>query len=92
MAEEKKAKKRPTEKKRIIQSKKRQLRNKSFKSKTKTAIIDFKKSLKNKEEGIKDKIKTVFSLMDKGVKKKIFKKNKANRIKSKMALFFKKNS
>lgn len=91
MAEEEKKKnskkKVPTAKKRDIQNKKRRLLNKSFKSKTKTAISSF---LKSPKEQKKDILKTVFSLMDKGAKKGTFKKNKANRIKSKLHILLNK--
>jgi small subunit ribosomal protein S20 len=87
MAEEEKKKKqkRPTAKKRDIQNERKRLRNKSFKSKTKTLIRSFKEFLKKKESPPKELLNKIFSLMDKGVKKKIFKKNKANRIKSKLS-------
>ena len=94
MAEEKKKKvKRPTAKKRDIQNERKRIGNKSFKSKAKTSIRDFKKALKEKDEnGAKENLKKVFSLMDKSVKKNIFKKNKAGRIKSKLTLSMKKKS
>lgn len=80
--------KKPTAVKRIIQSNKKQLRNTAFKSKVKTAIKAAKSSISKKEskEIINEKISTVYSLMDKGAKKGIFKKNKAARVKSKMHL------
>lgn len=91
MAEEKKLVKRPTAKKREIQDKKRNLRNKSFKSKIKTAVRSFKNSLKNEDVAIKkETLNLIFSLADKGCKKKILKKNKANRLKSKMSLLLSK--
>ena len=88
MAEEEKKKKqkRPTAKKRDIQNERKKIRNKSFKSKTKTIIKSFKELLKNKENPPKETLNKIFSFMDKGVKKKIFKKNKANRVKSKLSL------
>ncbi len=83
--EKKKKQKKPTAVKRILQSQKRNKRNTQFKSRAKTALKDFKKSIKNKEpkEIISKKLNLIYSLLDKAVKKKIFKKNKANRIKSK---------
>jgi small subunit ribosomal protein S20 len=88
MAEEKKKKQKvPTALKRIAQSKKRHEKNNQFRSKTKTAIKNLQKSLeaKDKKEELTKKLNTIYSLMDKGVKKKIFQKNKADRIKSKLA-------
>ena len=85
MAEEKKKKiKKPTAIKRILQSERRNDRNTQFKSRVKTALKDLKHSMDNKEtkEIILKKLNIIYSLMDKAIKKKIFKKNKANRIKS----------
>ena len=90
--EEKKAKtKTPTALKRVIQNEKRRLRNKSFKSKVKTAIRSFKESAVKKEEAAVEKLNSVFSLMDKGMHKKIFKKNKSSRIKSRLSNFLNTN-
>ena len=80
----------PTAKKREIQNVKRNLRNRSFKSSTNTAIKNFKKAVENKDrEEAKERLNIVFSLMDKGVKRNIFKKNKAARIKHRLSLFLK---
>ena len=79
----------PTAQKRNIQNSKKRLQNKSFKSKMKTAITAFKASLVNDEAAVsKENLNTVFSLLDKCSKKKVFKKNKSNRIKSKLNLLF----
>ncbi|MBN2479880.1 MAG: 30S ribosomal protein S20 [Parachlamydiales bacterium] len=88
MAEEENKKKKqkiPTAQKRITQSIKRQANNKTFKAKTKTALKSFLTSLETKEDAKNSsmKLSTIFSLVDKGVKKNIFKPNKANRIKAK---------
>ncbi|KPK33133.1 MAG: 30S ribosomal protein S20 [Chlamydiae bacterium SM23_39] len=89
--EEKKKIKKPTAKKRLIQSKKKCLINRSFKSKTKTAIKKFKKFILEKDKDrSKNALKKIFSLLDKGVKKNIFKKNRAARIKSKITILEKK--
>ncbi|NGX44522.1 MAG: 30S ribosomal protein S20 [Candidatus Anoxychlamydiales bacterium] len=87
MAEEKEKKKKvkkPTATKRILQSERRNARNTQFKSRVKTALKDLKASIEKKEskEIILKKLDLIYSLMDKAVKKKVFKKNKANRIKS----------
>jgi small subunit ribosomal protein S20 len=75
----------PTALKRALQDKKRALQNKSFKSMVKTALRSFHEAITNKEtDGLTEKLNAIFSLMDKGVKKHIFKSNKAARIKSTM--------
>lgn len=80
-------KKCPTALKRDKQSKKRNLENRSFKSRVRTAIRAFEQALSVKD---KDKMQvslnSVYSLMDKGVKTGVFKKNKAARTKARVAL------
>ena len=87
MAEEKKQKpKRPTAQKRLIQANKRRLANRVFKSQIKTAIRSFESSIAAKDSSaVKTNLDSIFSLMDKGVNKGIYKKNKANRLKSRFA-------
>lgn len=82
--EEKKAKtKRPTAQKRDETNLKRQLQNKSFKSQARTTVRSFNEALKaNNKEGLSQKLNEIYSLADKGVKRGIFKQNKANRIKA----------
>ncbi|OGN61559.1 MAG: 30S ribosomal protein S20 [Chlamydiae bacterium RIFCSPHIGHO2_12_FULL_27_8] len=85
MAEEQKTKKKkPTALKRITQSNKKNEANRQYKSKAKTAIKDFKSSIEKKEniDLLNTKLNVIFSIMDKGVKRNIFTKNKASRIKS----------
>lgn len=85
-AEDAKKVKRPTPLKRDIQNEKRRLINKSFKSQVRTAIRYFEESLpKGEEASIQEKLNHVYSLMDKGVKKGIYKLNKASRTKSRLA-------
>ncbi len=85
--EEKKAvkQKRPSAQKSLIQSEKKRDQNKMFRSRFKTAIRHFKESISKKDQ---EKIKTyqalLSSLVDKGVNKGIFKKNKAARTKARM--------
>ncbi|MBS0604763.1 MAG: 30S ribosomal protein S20 [Verrucomicrobia bacterium] len=75
----------PTALKRDEQSLKRNLRNRSFKSKVTTAVRVFEDSVTKKDAtGAKAKLSDVYSLMDKGVKKGIYKMNKANRVKSRL--------
>ena len=85
--EEKKAK-RPTALKRNLQSIKKQKSNKAFKSKVRTAVRTFKKAVEEKKnaDAVQPELNLINKLLDKGVKKKIFKKNKAARIKSKLAM------
>ena len=86
MAEEKKKIKRPTPLKRDIQNEKRRLINKSFKSSVRTAIHEFDKALASKnKESVQKALDRVYSAMDKGTKRGIFKANKADRTKSRIA-------
>lgn len=80
MAEAKKdaKNKRPTAQKRIIQSKKREMKNRIFNSTVKTAIRSLQASPSQ------EKLNSVYSLVDKGVKKGVVKANKASRVKSKL--------
>ncbi len=86
MAEQKKVAKtkRPTAQKRDIQNAKRRLENRSFKTRVRTAIRSFEKDVAEKNEsGAKAQLGSIFSLLDKGVKKGIFKLNQASRMKGK---------
>jgi small subunit ribosomal protein S20 len=84
--EKKKKVKRPSALKRKLQSDKRRLANRSFKATVRTAIRGLKEAVLKKEgDSAQTKLQTVYSLMDKGVKKGIFKKNKADRTKSRLA-------
>jgi small subunit ribosomal protein S20 len=78
-------KKRPTALKRMKQDEKRNLRNRSFKSSVRTAIRSFEAAFSAKD---KDKmqaaINAVYSLMDRGVKQGVYKKNKAARTKQRI--------
>ncbi|MBI2810820.1 MAG: 30S ribosomal protein S20 [Candidatus Melainabacteria bacterium] len=89
MADDKKdkgAKKRiPSAQKRDIQSKKRNVRNRAFKAAVNSAVRALKDSVAKKEaESVKTNLSDVYSLMDKAVKKGIYKINKANRVKSRL--------
>ena len=75
--EEKKKVKRSTAKKRIIQSEKKRQHNKAFRSKVSSAMRSFDKK--------PESLSSLYSLVDKGVKTGVFKRNKANRLKSKLA-------
>jgi len=81
--EEKKKVKRPTAQKRDIRNSKRRLLNKSFKSQVRTAMRSFEDALKAKDKDqIQQALNGVYSMMDKGVKRNIYKRNKAARIKA----------
>ncbi|MCB1118915.1 MAG: 30S ribosomal protein S20 [Chlamydiia bacterium] len=77
--EAKKKTKRPTAEKRLIQNKKQQAVNRSFKSQVKTALRQFEETKQP------EALNRVFSLMDKGVKRGIFKLNKSSRTKSRLS-------
>jgi len=81
--EEKKKTKRPTAQKRDIRNSKRREINKSFKSRVRTAMRTFEDALKAKDKDqIQQALNSVYSMMDKGVKRGIYKRNKAARIKA----------
>lgn len=79
--------KRPSALKRDIQSEKRRLSNRSHKSQVLTAIRSLTASISKNEskEETQDKLNKIYSLMDKGVKRGVFKENKASRTKSRLA-------
>ena len=87
MAESKSKKlKRPTAEKRVLQNKKRRLINKIFKTKTRTAIRNLEQCLnKGSDSEVQESLNIVYSFMDKGVKRKIFKLGNASRTKSRLA-------
>ena len=91
MAEEKK-KKRPTAEKRVLQDQKKREFRKTFKSKTRTAIRSFLTASKKDDEKstLGEKLRMVYSLVDKGIKKRILKKNTGSRIKSRLSAHIKK--
>ena len=71
--------------KRDEQSIKRNIRNRSFKSKVTSALRAFEETITKKDSSeIKLKLNDIYSLMDKGVKKGIYKTNKASRVKSRL--------
>lgn len=80
-------KKCPTALKRIKQSKVKNQKNSSFKSRVRTAIRSFETALSTKDQDkMQVALKAVYSLMDKGVKRGIYKENKAARTKSRMTM------
>lgn len=78
--------KRPTALKRDIQSEKANERNRTFKATVRTALRKLESSLEGNDPTEKQtNLDQVFSLMDKGAKRGIFKANKASRLKSRLA-------
>ncbi len=78
--------KRPTAQKREMQNKKSRMINKSFKSKVRTAIRKFETVLSETDQiNIQNSLNEIYSLIDKGVKKGIYKHNTAGRTKSRLA-------
>jgi len=89
-AEKKKAEgpqKRPSALKRDLQNEKSRLRNRAYRAKVLTAIRGLEQGIAQKEaaDALKQKLSSLFSLMDKGVKNGVFKVQKASRTKSRMA-------
>lgn len=77
--------KRPTPLKRDLQNARRRQNNQVFKSRIKTAIRQLEESLEGKDANLQtEKLNTVASLMDKGVKKGVITLNKASRTKSRL--------
>ncbi len=78
--------KRPTALKRDDQNEKMRLINKSFKSNARSTIRNFEEALKTQDKGrCQEALNEIFSVMDKGVKRGVYKHNKADRIKSRAA-------
>ena len=89
MAEQKEGKKtfppkRPSTLKKGLQDQKRKARNRAHKSSVLTAIRKLNSAIEKNEEPT-EKLNALYSLMDKGVKKGIFKENKAARTKARFA-------
>jgi len=86
---ETKKKKRPTAEKRMIQNKKRRLENKAFKTGVRTSIRRFEEALKGGDvAAAQESLNNVYGMMDQGVKRGIFKMNKAGRTKSRLTARF----
>lgn len=89
MANEEKSKKepkvkRPTAIKREIQNEKRYEINRAFKASVRTAIRQYETALEKDMAEAKESLQIVYSVMDKGVKRGLFKVNKASRTKSRL--------
>lgn len=84
--ENKKKTKKPSALKRNIQSIKCNQRNRSYRARVSTALRSYKEILpKNDKAAAQTKLSEVYSLLDKGVKKGVFKLNKARRLKEQMS-------
>lgn len=92
-AEKKKAEKtegkvkKPSALKRDLQGEKRRLRNRSYRASVLTSIRALESSLSQKDspEVAKTKLNAIYSMMDKGVKRGVYKPQKAARTKSRLA-------
>ena len=80
---EKKKVRRPTALKRDLRNEELRMINKSFKSHARTTMRSFEEALQTKDnERIQTALSMIYSVMDKGVKRGIYKPNKADRIKA----------
>jgi small subunit ribosomal protein S20 len=85
-AEKKTKERRPTPLKRDMQNEKRRLQNKSFKSSVRTSVRHLEELVtKGDQAAIKEQLNEVYSMMDKGVKRGVYKLNKASRTKARLA-------
>lgn len=77
----------PSALKRDLQGEKRRLRNRSYRASVLTSIRSLEDSLLKKEaaETIKEKLNAIYSIMDKGVKRGVYKPQKAARTKSRLS-------
>ena len=80
--------KRATAQKRELQDQKKRLQNRAFRSQVRSTIKQFRDSIAS---GDKEKqraaLTSVYSLVDKGVNRSIFKRNKASRIKARLTAY-----
>lgn len=72
-----------SQKKRIRQNEKRNVRNRALKSRVKTVSKKLKAS--ESAEMKKENLSLAYSVIDKSAKKNVYHKNKASRLKSKLA-------
>ncbi len=79
--------KQPSALKRDLQNEKKRQRNRSYRASVLTSIRALEGSLSKKEEAaaVKTKLNAIYSMMDKGVKRGVFKPQKAARTKSRLA-------
>ncbi len=83
---EKKKQKQPSPLKRQLQNEKKRIKNRSYRAAVQTSIRSLTSSLEKKEalDSINSKLSKIYSLMDKGVKKGVFKPQKAARTKARL--------
>src|SRR5690242_19136482 len=80
--------KRATAKKRELQDKRKRLQNRAFRSQVRTTIRQFREGIASRDaEKQKAALAAVYSLVDKGVNRSIFKRNKASRIKARLTAY-----
>ncbi len=85
--------KRSSAKKRQLQSERRKLTNKAVRSCIKSKARAFRSSIGAESlEKNKEKLQEIYSLADKAAKKKIYSRNKASRIKSRLAIRMRKGT
>lgn len=84
--EEKKPIQRASAQKRQLQSEKRRIRNKSTKSRIKTSVRDFREGVEALATPARvENLSELYSQIDRAAKKGVFKQNKVNRLKSRLA-------
>jgi len=84
--EKKKELGRTSAKKAQLQSEKRRHQNRAFRASVRTTMKQLRDSFTEKNpEKQKKLLQEIYKLMDKGAKKSVFTRNKANRIKSRLA-------
>jgi small subunit ribosomal protein S20 len=90
---EKGAVKRSSAKKRQIQNEKKRVANKTIRSCIKTKVKAFRESAPTQSLGTNEEsLREIYSLADKAAKKNVFSRNKASRIKSRLAKRMRKDS
>ncbi len=76
----------PSAKKRARQNEERRLRNRSYKSTVGTTVRKYREAVgAGQSEEAKTLLSSIYSLMDKGLKRGIFKRGKVDRVKSRLA-------
>ena len=77
---------RPQAQKRALQAEKANLRNRIFKSRIRSALRHLSEAIAGGQlEAAKEHVAAVYSLADRGIKRGVFKINKAARLKSQVA-------
>lgn len=84
--DKKKKERRPQALKRDLQNDRRRLRNRTRKSRVKTVIRSFQESLPKGDEALtQEALNAAYSIVDKCVKTGVYKANKGNRLKARLA-------